>query len=386
MSDSFSFSATTNPGILSQEFLPYVPRNIEVSESSSYTNSTTKEVTYTQKGNVMFADIRIQVKPQPPPRSSQESEEEDELTMDMDSFIPGQNCEHHTVDGYHFPDHNFSTALENKDCGFVAFAPDTMLDISMIDFEDFDIVDGLKQLVSSKPVHKRESDNDIESSTPVKKRKSSTTTFKSDPVKQEATDTVVHAEESRSEQCKNRPHLKCFVFGIAYNLLGKTFPSDVQKLGTDMSWLVEEHTTESSNLHLVLKMLEWKHAYERFSEYGKEKHSLPKESTKHQDIFANVMVPRAISAIASCKLPVWLMSDERMIEIIEGIDDVSVAGLVVNLSSHAQFGMNCHISSTNIVVYIETIHYDHIFVQNKAYITGSETKSVFYGVDENTHR
>lgn len=177
------------------------------------------------------------------------------------------------------------------------------------------------------------------------------------------------------------PRMKQFLWGLVFNLFGKKYPSKYPPCGHDLSWIHRNEAVEASNLHLVLKLHLWKVAYEETSKKAVKKYNLEECSTTDQDIFANELLPKAICAIAASKVPVWIMSNERIVELIPGIDELSIAELITNTSSYSEFSMVTHISNNLDTVYVQTSHYSHCFDPNKDIATGSKTLDIFYGIN-----
>lgn len=129
----------------------------------------------------------------------------------------------------------------------------------------------------------------------------------------------------------------------------------------------------------------WSKAYRRISRDAIVKKNLKNTVTKHQDIFVNEYLPKAIDGVASCDIPIWLMSQERIYELIDGVDDLAVAELVVNLCSYDQFCMEAHLSIDSDILYILTVHHGYTFDNNKVMDKGMSSLDIFYGVDIETH-
>ena len=211
-------------------------------------------------------------------------------------------------------------------------------------------------------------------------------------------DHLSNKSETEMKSCKSEVHpqltpavsklktAKQHIHNVVTNLIGFPFPKQIHRSSQDLSWMTKPVTIKAMNLHLVHKLILWSKGFLSHRDNIVTNKKMIAQSTHYQDLFVNKFVQTAISGVASCKIPVWLMSQDRMIELIDGIDHLSVADLVKNLSSYDQFYFEHHVSLCSKILYTATIHHGHSFDPKLHQSPGQDFIEVFYGLDAITNK
>lgn len=191
-----------------------------------------------------------------------------------------------------------------------------------------------------------------------------------------------------AEERNTLNYAKEHIHHVMYNLHSYPYPSFVNPRGEDLSWMNRKEIVDPMNVHLVLKLHLWMDGYASTSNHEIQTHTSKMFTVDNgQDKFAQEVVPKAISGIAACKIPVWMMSPIRMVQLIDGVEDLAVAELIANISSYGQFDFEYHISlASPNVLYALTIHHSPIFESSKKQNDNSLTTcDVFYGINKLSH-
>ena len=176
--------------------------------------------------------------------------------------------------------------------------------------------------------------------------------------------------------------VKQHIHKVHSNLHNHTYPAGFSvKTSADVGWMLNINAVESMNIHLIHKLMLWQKGHTSYTAKVVSSNELPGTVAYHQTTFVETLVHRAIVGIMQCNIPVWLMSEDRMIEIIDGIDTLCVAQFVKNTASYDQFIFESHLSICAQHLYVATVHHGYIF----DHIPRDYFLGVFYGIDYDSH-
>lgn len=232
-----------------------------------------------------------------------------------------------------------------------------------------------QNLNSDKPSTSQNSSNRNINVTPSPKRlkKANTSTITQHPINDQSIGVI--------------PNLKRYLIGVIGNLFAHKWPSNAISNGVDLSWILRSETVQATNIQLIHKVNLWRQGYKALSTKVVSRTCPKSPSTAHQDYFANVLLPAAVIGISDCKIPLWLMSIERIVDLINGIDHAAVAEFLINLSSYVEFEMEAHLSCNSTILYVMTTHYNHCYrhqhIAKECH--HSTNQNVFYGIDYESH-
>ena len=329
-------------GTVSSTDSPYRPCNLVVcpdkcwSEMSPMCTVYTNFVEYTSTSKIAIRVIPS-VKEYSPTTCN---------TADAHTCQPGVDMSKRMVDGYIFNSHpdEFHEACENKYSGYGACSSEMIIPSLEIDFATFDMESWLTEVHSKHPKIRTSSESSIDEGLDVAKLKS----------------------------------VKQHIHKVHGNLSSYTYPGGIPfNKFADVGWMLKLNVVESMNVHLIHKLVLWQKGHLSYIDKVISSNDLPSTVVCDQKTFVQTLVGRAICGIAQCNIPVWLMSEDRMIEIIDGIDSLAVAQLVKNTASYDQFIFESHLSLCSGFIYVKTVHHGHNF----DHVTRDYFFEVFYGLD-----
>ena len=366
--------------------------NLTVSLKDSWSELYPRCVVYVQTSTRNSPNILIKVKP------------DDTHNVDLsDGQLPGVDEEKGMIDGYIFNKDNseFSTALENKTVGYGACSGSMVTDSLSINFDSFDMHAWLSGIGADRPIGS--TPNELHNFTahpnfePVNESKSKRTCDHTNtPLYEKKRPCLASSlpDDSSSSSSGDEPtayysptikkltSVKEHIFKVVTNLHGQEqHPVSCKQESSDLGWLTNVNAVTSMNMHLIHKLELWKKGFISYIERAVTETKLSRNVSYHQYMFANSLLPDAISGIAHSNFPVWLMSKDRMVELVDGIGMLPLAELIQNIASYDQFGFEHHISMCSKHLYALTIHYDHCYNQTNFDDSTLDTLDVFYGLD-----
>jgi hypothetical protein len=292
------------------------------------------------------AKVTIRVKPKTEPNPTSKIHRASGLHPNH----PGVDVEKRMIDGYIFKnyDDEFLEACENKYQGFGACSSATIIPTVGVDFATFDMESWFSEL--------------------------NATHAKSDNLTE-----VLSQEQTDVTKQKN---VKQYVHKVHSNVSQHTYPNGASiNRSADISWMLNRNAVTSLNVHLLRKLLLWQKGHTSYTDKVLSSNDLPNAVAYHQTKFVETLVKRAILGIRGCNIPVWIISEDRMVEIIDGIDTLPVAQLVKNFASYDQFFFECDLSVCSKYLYVKTIHHGYIFDNDER----EYFYEVFYGLDYKSH-
>lgn len=396
---SASDQPSSTSGASHAQNLVYSFCNLTVSLEDCWSELNPRCVVYVQRSTRNSPNILIKVKP------------DDTNNVDSsDGQLPGVDEGKGMIDGYIFNKVNreFSTALENKRYGYGACSVGMLTDSFRTNFDTFDMHEWLSGIGADMPirstlneVHNFTSDPNFKPVYETKSKRTSDHTVTPSLEKERphlpssllddssSSSSLSGAEPTGyySPSIKKLTSVKEHIFKVVTNLHGQEqYPVSCKPESSDIGWLTDVNAVSSMNMHLINKLELWKKGFISYIDRAVTNMNLSRNVSYHQYMFATSLLPDAIAGIAHSNVPVWLMSKDRMVELVDGIGMLPLAELIQNIASYDQFGFEHHISMCSKHLYALTIHHDHCYNQTNSDDCTLDTLDVFYGLDADTVR